>query len=255
MREIDIKSEVKSIIEFINKQLNKANLKKIIIGLSGGIDSSLTAALAVKAIGKENVLGFMMPYRLSNPDSLEDAKEITAFLNIEYKIIDISPMVDNYFDNYDPSANYLRRGNLMARERMCILYDMSAKHKGLVAGTGNKSELLIGYCTQYGDNACAFETIGELYKTEVYKMAEYLGLPQSVIKKIPSADLWEGQSDEDEIGISYRKLDEILYNYIDLNKTEIEIEQIGFSEAEIIKVLMMYKKSQFKREMPALLNV
>ncbi len=254
MRKINLQNEINEILIFIKKQLENANLEKIIIGLSGGIDSSLTAALAVKAIGKENVIGVMMPYRLSNYDSLNDAKEIADFLTIDYKVIDISPMVDNYFDKYDSDADSLRRGNRMARERMCILYDLSAKHRALVAGTGNKSELMIGYCTQYGDNACAFETIGELYKTEVVQMSEYLGLPQNVINKKPSADLWEGQTDEEEIGMSYKNLDEILYNVYELNQTNRQLEQLGFFLEQIEKVRKMYRNSQFKREMPALLS-
>ncbi|MCD4817859.1 MAG: NAD+ synthase [Candidatus Cloacimonetes bacterium] len=254
MREINIQNKINDILLFIKKQLKNADMKKIIIGLSGGIDSSLTAALAIKVLGKENVIGVMMPYRLSNPDSLNDAKEVANFLNIDYLTIDISPMVDSYFDRYEPDATSLRRGNRMARERMCILYDLSAKYQALVAGTGNKSELLIGYCTQYGDNACAFETIGDLYKTEIRQISIHLNLPQSVINKNPSADLWEGQTDEDEIGMSYEKLDELLYNLYELNRSVNELINIGFVEVDIYKVIKMYKNSQFKREMPAMLN-
>lgn len=254
MRNIDIKTEIDNITNFIKEQLSKANFQKLIVGLSGGIDSAVTCASAVKAIGKENVYAVIMPYRLSNPDSLGDAKEVAEFLGIEYEIVDISPMVDSYFDKYEQNADILRRGNRLARERMCVLYDLSSKYKALVAGTGNRSELLVGYCTQYGDNACAFETIGHLYKTEVTKIAEYLGLPVSVISKNPTADLWEGQTDEDEMGITYKKLDEILYQLYELQKLDEDIIKSGYTKDEVNKVKEMYKKSEFKRIMPAIIK-
>ncbi|MBL7149296.1 MAG: NAD(+) synthase, partial [Candidatus Cloacimonetes bacterium] len=171
MRELNFQDEIKKITEFIKLQLIKAGFTKLIVGLSGGIDSSVTAALCVKAVGKENVFGVMLPYRKSHPNSLAHAKQVAKQLGIKYEIVDISSMVDAYFDKYVADADILRKGNRIARERMCVLYDLSAKYKALVAGTGNKSELMVGYCTQYGDNACAFEPIGHLYKTEVLKLA------------------------------------------------------------------------------------
>ena len=253
MREIDLNEQVELIVKFIKKQLTSAGFSKLIIGLSGGIDSSVTAALCVKAIGKENVFGVMLPYRKSHPDSLNHATEVAELLNIEHEVIDISPMVDSYFDKYASDADILRKGNRMARERMCVLYDLSAKYKALVAGTGNFSELMIGYCTHYGDNACAFEPLGYLYKTEVYIIAEILGLPQSVITKKPTADLWEGQTDEDEMGITYDELDEILYQMLDEKKDEIELIS-SFGEDKIHKVERMIKNSEFKRRMPNIMK-
>jgi len=249
MRVIDLNEQVELIVTFIKKQLTSAGFSKLIVGLSGGIDSSVTAALCVKAVGMENVIGVMLPYRKSHPDSLNDALEVVNILGIKHKLIDISPMVDSYFDKYDQDAANLRKGNRMARERMCVLYDLSAKYKALVAGTGNLSELMIGYCTQYGDSACAFEPIGHLYKTEVYMMAEVLGLPQSVINKKPTADLWEGQTDEDEIGISYAELDEILCHMLDMKKNEKELIS-NFSKEKINKVMRLIQISEFKRNMP-----
>jgi NAD+ synthase len=250
MRELNLDDEITRIIVFIKGELAKVGYNKILVGLSGGIDSSVVAALCVKTIGKENVIGVMMPYRESHPDSLAHAKEVAVMLEIQYDIINISPMVDSYFEKYAPDADFLRRGNRIARERMCVLYDLSAKYKARVAGTGNKSELMVGYCTQYGDNACAFETIGHLYKNEVRKIAKILNISQEIINKNPSADLWENQTDEVEMGISYSRLDEILYNLIDLKKSEKKIKELGFSQDEIGKVQRMIKNSEFKRRIP-----
>jgi NAD+ synthase len=245
---------ISEIVKFICDQMTKAGFKNLIVGLSGGLDSAVTAALSVKAVGRDNVFGVMMPHRKSHLDSLSHAKLIAEQLGIKYQIVDISPMVDSYFTNYEPEADILRRGNRMARERMCVLYDLSAKHKALVVGTGNKSELLVGYCTQYGDSACAFEPIGHLYKTEVKQIARILQIPDIIINKNPTADLWESQTDEAEMGISYTKLDKILYNMIELKKGLEELKKIGFSESELIKVKNMIERSEFKRNMPPVMD-
>jgi len=249
MRELNYQNEIVKITEFIKQQLKRAGFTKLIVGLSGGIDSSVTAALSVKVVGKENVFGVMLPYRKSHPDSLEHAKQVAKQLGIKYEIADISPMVDAYFENYATDADILRKGNRIARERMCVLYDLSAKYKALVAGTGNRSEIMVGYCTQYGDNACAFEPIGHLYKTEVLKLAKILNLPDSVINKKPTADLWEDQTDEDEMGITYIELDEILYQMLD-QKMEYEDLIAAFSKEKIDKVKRMIQMSDFKRNTP-----
>ena len=249
MREIDLNEQIELIVKFIKKQLTTAGFSKLIVGLSGGIDSAVVAALCVKAIGSENVYGVMLPYISSHDDSLEHAKLVAEKFNIKYRIVEITKMVDAYFDNFEPDANALRRGNRMARERMCVLYDLSAKYKALVAGTGNLSELMIGYCTQYGDSACAFETIGNLYKTEVFEIAHILEVPECIITKNPTADLWEGQTDEDEMGITYRELDEILYLMLD-QKMNYEKLVSTFSTEKIDKVKRMIQLSEFKRNMP-----
>jgi len=250
VKDVSINNEIDKIVSFMKLQLSSSGFNKLIVGLSGGIDSAVTAALAVKAIGSENVHAVMLPYRLSHPNSLNHAKEVADKLNLKYEIIDISPMVDSYFDNYDKTADTLRRGNRMARERMCVLYDLSAKQRALVAGTGNLSELMIGYCTQYGDSACAFEPIGHLYKTHVFELAKALNLPDCVIDKRPTADLWEDQTDEDEMGITYPRLDEILYQKYELKKSYEEMTNLGIKQEELEKVTKMVKSSEFKRNMP-----
>jgi len=250
MKTVNITYEIDKIVSFIKAQLNNSGFDKLIVGLSGGIDSAVTAALACKAIGNENVYGVMLPYKLSHPDSLNHAVAVADSLKMKHEVIDISPMVDAYFENYHKDADNLRRGNRMARERMCVLFDLSAKYKALVAGTGNLSELMIGYCTQYGDSACAFEPIGHLYKTHVFELAKALNLPDCVIDKRPTADLWEDQTDEDELGITYARLDEILYEKYELEKNREDLDQLGFSFDELEKVSRMVKNSEFKRNMP-----
>lgn len=250
MNNLDVNKAIDHNVSFIRDELKKTGFNKLILGLSGGIDSAVTAALSVKAIGAKNVFCVMMPYKNSNNESLEHAIQVADIFNIKYKIIEITKMVDAYFDNFASDAELLRRGNRMARERMCILFDLSAKYNALVAGTGNRTELMIGYCTQYGDSACAFEPLGNLYKTDVKAIARELGIPDIVIEKNPTADLWEGQTDEAEIGISYRRLDEILYLMLDEKLDDKKIVEKGITLKEIEKVKQMIRKSEFKRNLP-----
>lgn len=255
MRNLDYKVEVEKITAFIQKQLQGAGKEHLIVGISGGIDSAVTVALSKIAVGKDNVHGFLLPYRKSSSKSLEHGKLVAEHLGIKYEVIEISDMVDAYFDKYEPEADSLRRGNRMARERMCILFDQSAKYDGLVAGTGNKSELLTGYLTQHGDGACAFEPIGHLYKTEVFELARYLGLPEIVINKSPSADLWEDQTDEDEMGIRYAELDRILYHLYELDNQVLTLLAKGARMRDINLVVNLYKKSEFKRSLPPVIEL
>ncbi len=255
MRKINYNNEIDRIVKFMQDTLNASGLKKFIIGLSGGIDSALSAALAVKAVGSENVIGVMLPYASSSPASFNDAKEVADKFNISYTKVDITPMVDPYFSVYEnENVTPLRKGNYMARMRMIVLYDYSAKHGGLVVGTGNKSELLTGYCTQYGDSACAFEPIGHLYKTEVWEMARILGVPDIVINKKPTADLWDAQTDEQEMGITYKMLDEVLYRKFELTLTDEEIVKDSVKQEHLDVAMNLYNKSKFKRMMPPTLE-
>jgi NAD+ synthase len=186
---------------FIRETVTAAGFDSLVIGLSGGIDSAVAAGLAVRALGKDRVLGVMMPYATSSEASLVDAAAVAETLGVRHEKVEITPMADAFLQGV-PADALLRRGNVMARCRMIVLYDRSARDGSLVLGTGNRTEDLLGYTTMYGDNACALNPLGKLYKTEVRLLAAHLGLPEAVLLKAPSADLWEGQSDEDELGFS-----------------------------------------------------
>lgn len=247
---LPITQEIDRIVRFIATYCRQTGFTNLVIGLSGGIDSALSAALAVKAVGKEKVFAYNLPYHSSHPDSAGDAALVAASLGLSLTTIDISACTDSYFMANDPNAEALRKGNWMARIRMNVLFDQAAKHRALVVGTGNRTELLVGYCTQYGDSACAFEPIGHLYKTEVWAMATELGIPQKVINKIPTADLWEGQSDEAELGISYSELDAVLRHLTEPSQNP----DCSATPETINKVKQLIIRSEFKRVMPPVLE-
>jgi NAD+ synthase len=246
---IDYTKAKSEIVSFIKHYVLENGFKNGLVGVSGGIDSALTLALTVEALGSENTFALLLPYKISSEDSLIDGKKVCEQLNVQYEVIDISPSVDAYFDRY-PTDNPLQIGNKCARERMSVLYDYSVRKNALVVGTSNKSEILIGYATQYGDAAAAFLPIGDLYKTEVVELSKMMNILESIINKKPSADLWDGQTDEDEIGLSYNTLDEILYNLTDLKKTPAELGKIKFSTNNVKRVITLIKNSEYKRHMP-----
>jgi len=250
MRHIDLHKEKEKIIAFIRSYCKDSGFSKGIIGLSGGVDSSLVAYLAVEALYKDNVIGAMMPYKTSRDDSLEDGKLIAEILKIKYYTRDITPMVDAYFNTYDPDADRLRKGNMKARMRMCTIYDLAAQERALVLGTGNRTELLLGYVTQYGDGACALEPLGCLYKTEVWKLAEMVGVPQQIVEKTPTADLWEGQTDEGELGLTYQHADEILYNILEKNISIDQLVNMGFEKHDVIHIIDIMNRNRFKQTVP-----
>jgi len=250
MRNIDLKKEKQKIIHFIKTYFKDAGFSKGIIGLSGGVDSSLVAFLAVEALGKENVVGVLMPYKTSSKDSFDDGKLIAETLGIKYFVREITPMIDAYFDNYDPNADRLRKGNMKARARMCTLYDLAAKEHALVLGTSNKTELYLGYITQFGDGACALESLGCLYKTEVLKLAEIMGVPEIIINKTPTADLWEGQTDEGELGLSYPDADEILYALYEEMTSIKELLSQGFKQEQVQHIISIVNRNRFKQSIP-----
>ncbi len=239
------------LVKFLKEEIGKFGFRKGVWGLSGGVDSAVVSFLAKEALGEENCVALIMPYKTSDPLAVEDAKNLSEKLGIRYRIIDITPMIDEYFSNH-PTNNKILIGNKMARERMSILYDYSAREKALVIGTSNKSELLLGYGTIYGDMASAVNPLGDLYKTQVYQLAEYLGVPESIISRPPSADLWKGQTDEGEIGLTYKELDTILFYLVDLRLGIGDIEKKGFSKEKIIRVKNLIISSQFKRKMPVI---
>ena len=231
---------------FIGETLAATGHDGVVVGLSGGIDSAVSAALAVGALTAAQVLGVKMPYATSSPDSLADADAVARNLGIATEQVDITPMVDAYLKNAG-AADPVRRGNVMARVRMTVLYDLSARDRRLVLGTGNRTEDLLGYTTHHGDNASALNPIGQLYKTEIRMIAAQLGLPAAVLAKVPSADLWVGQADEDELGFSYAEADRLLHFLIDERLGPRQIEALGFSRGLIDTIAAKVAAMAFKR--------
>jgi NAD+ synthase len=239
---------------FIMEETEKVGVQKVVFGLSGGIDSALVAFLAVRALGTERVHAVMMPYKTSSPASLEDAQACVHALGIEASVVDITPQIDAYFERF-PDATPLRRGNKMARERMSILYDFSARLNAMVLGTSNKTELLLGYGTQHGDLASGINPIGDLYKTQVRQLARYLGVPSTIITKPPSADLWEDQTDEKELGFTYEEVDKLLFLLVDRRYTKEELLAEGFDEEFIDTVIKRIARNQYKRRIPLIAKI
>ena len=246
---IDPEEVLPKIVDFVREKTATAGRHRMILGLSGGLDSSVSAYLGVRALGRENVKAFILPYATSSKRSMDDAMLVAGELGIEYTTLDITPIVDAYF-NALPEADHKRRGNFMARTRMAVLYDQSEAEGALVLGTGNRTEALLGYTTLWGDMACAFTPIGGLYKTQVRELATYLGVPRGIIDKPPSADLWEGQTDEGEMGLTYDEVDRLLFHMIDLEYDNKALKQAGFDSAFINQVRHMVASAAFKRAMP-----
>jgi NAD+ synthase len=256
--EIDSGMARRIVGEFIRAQLRQAGFERVVLGLSGGLDSALVAFLAAEAIGAERLLCVLMPYRTSSPVSRADAETVVERLRCPAKVVEISAMVDGYFGRdgvpgaIDDGAGAvpLRRGNLMARMRMSVLYDQSVVWGGLVVGTGNKTESLLGYTTVHGDSASAFNPIGDLYKSQVRQLAHEIGVPLEVIAKAPSADLWPGQTDEAEVGFSYALVDRLLYWMIDRRFDDGALVDRGFDPAFVERVGRMVARAEFKRQVP-----
>ena len=239
---------------FIKSEITRVGMSRAVIGLSGGIDSALSCALAVEALGAENVLAVRMPYKASSKDSLNDAQLLIDQLGIPNKTIEITDMVEPLF-KLDPQISKMRMGNIMARERMIVLYDQSEVFKGLVIGTSNKTEILLGYSTMYGDSASAMNPIGDLYKTQIRQLSRALNIPASIIDKAPSADLWEGQTDEGELGFTYEEVDKLLYLLVDQRYSPQEAIDEGFSEKFVNAVTTRIRRNQFKRMLPPIAKV
>lgn len=234
---------------FIATTIESARAKGVVVGLSGGIDSSVATALATRALGPGQVLGVFMPHATSNPASLADARAVASHLGIPTEKVDITPMVEAWRST-EPRADRIRLGNVMARLRMLVLYDISARDGTLVLGTGNRSESLLGYTTLHGDNACALNPIGQLYKTEIRHLATHLELPAAVILKPPSADLWVGQSDEDELGFTYAEADPILHHLVDEGLAERQVAALGHPLELVQRLHERMRRMYFKRQLP-----
>ena len=247
--EIDTDVARRVIGEFIRGQLRQAGFERAVLGLSGGIDSALVAYLTAEAIGPERLLCVLMPYRTSSPASRGDAETVVQQLGCASELVDISPMVDGFFGP-DSDASAMRRGNFAARMRMAVLYDRSVVWGGLVVGTSNKTEALIGYTTIFGDSACAFNPIGDLYKSQVRQMAEAIGVTDAIIRKAPSADLWPGQTDELESGFSYPVLDRLLFWLVDKRRSIDEVVALGFERDLVERIDRMVAGAEFKRQVP-----
>lgn len=245
------------LVDFLKKETRRIGINKAVIGLSGGVDSAVSAFLTVKALGPDNVLCVMMPYKTSSKSSLEDAQKVVKQLGVNSKVVDITAPVDSYINTLNDEISGLRKGNIMARMRMIVLYDESARTGSLVVGTSNKTELYLGYSTLFGDSACAINPLGDLYKTQIFELARHLNVPAEIINKKPSADLWEGQTDESEMGITYAEVDKLLHNKYEEEKSDYELEKMGFSKALIDKVNNMISRNEFKRLPPvaAKLNI
>lgn len=237
------------LIKFIREELAKHGFSRGILGLSGGLDSTVCAFLASKALDPDNVISLILPYGTAFREDVVDAQEVVRSLGIKSRIIDIAPMVDIYF-KYQPTDSKIQIGNKMARERMSILYDYSARERALILGTSNKTELLLGYGTIHGDLACAINPLGDLYKTQIRELALHLGIPAKIQKKTPSAGLWEGQTDEEELGMTYEKVDRLLYAMVDKRRTFDEVIALGFKREIVERVVSLIKNSEFKRKLP-----
>lgn len=247
-----------ALAKILRAEILKTGLGRAVLGVSGGVDSALSLALAVSALGKENVLAVMMPYKTSNPDSLRDATKLCQHFGVATETVEITPMADAYFAR-DNTLSPTRRGNVMARLRMMVLYDLSARDGALVVGTSNKTEILLGYTTLWGDMASAINPLGDLYKFQVFALARYMGVIPEILSKAPSADLWSGQTDEAEMGFSYAIADLVLYHWLERNYTVTALKELvrkhDRDESVVEQILKRVERNAYKRQMPVIAKV
>jgi len=234
---------------FIRTEVTRAGFSRAVVNLSGGLDSSLSCYLAAEALGAANVLALCLPYKSSTPDSGEHARLVIDTLGVQSLTIPISDMADGLINRF-PEMDRVRQGNIMARVRMIALYDQSAAFQALPVGTGNKTEILLGYTTLFGDSACAINPLGDLYKTQVRQMAKAIGIPQVILDKPPTADLWLGQTDEGELGFTYAEVDQLLYLLVDERYSPEGCVEAGFEESFVRAVMERVRRNQFKRMLP-----
>jgi NAD+ synthase len=250
---IDLATAEAVLVDFLRRETRKAGAGGAVVGLSGGVDSAVAATLAVRAFGPLKVLCALLPHRTSGARHLRDARDLARRLGARTVTLPITPMVEGYFRGR--RANRIRRGNFMARQRMAVLYDLSAAHRAMVIGTSNKTELLLGYGTQFGDLASALNPLGDLYKTQVRALARHLGVPPAIADKVPTADLWTGQTDEAELGHPYDDLDRLLVLLVDRRVTPEEAVAAGFRRRMIADVRARMIRTQFKRRTPLIAKV
>jgi NAD+ synthase len=234
---------------FIEVEIKRAAFEHAVIGISGGVDSSLSCFLAAKALGPENVLALHMPYETTPDEATRHATQVIEITGVQHKNIEIAPLVDPIFERL-PEADRVRRGNIMARMRMILLYDQSVDFDALVVGTSNKTEILLGYTTLFGDNACALNPLGDLYKTQIWQLARAMQVPEEIVEKPPSADLWVGQTDEGELGFTYANVDQLLYLLIDQRYSPQACIEAGFDESFVHEVVRRVQRTQYKRMLP-----
>lgn len=239
----------KMLVLFIRDEIGKARLRRAVVGVSGGVDSAVTAALATLALGAENVLGLFTPYRTSSRESRAHARELSRKFGFTLEEVPITEQVDAYFGARNEKADRVRIGNKMARERKSIEYDRSWPD-GIVLGTSNKTELLLGYGTQFGDMACGINPVGDLYKTQLRELAHSIGIPEAIVRKPPTAELWEGQTDEGELGFTYADADLVLYHMVDRRLRPSELIAFGFEAQLVTRIREMIRRNHYKRVMP-----
>lgn len=242
------------LVEFIRNETRKFGFNRVVLGISGGIDSALSATLAAEALGPENVVGMILPYKTSSPESEAHARLLIDQLGLPYDKIEITAMAEPLFERYKEMSN-LRRGNVLARMRMIVVFDRSAMENALVLGTSNKTEFLLGYTTWYGDSAASIQPLGDLYKTQIRALARAVGVPAPIVEKKPSADLWPGQTDESEMGISYDLADQVLYLLVDERIDPERVIEMGFERAFVERVVKTVRNMQYKRMTPVIAKV
>jgi NAD+ synthase len=244
----------KILVGFVRTEITRTGMTRAVLNLSGGLDSALACFIAAEAMGPENVLAIRLPYRTSSPESLLDAQKVIDATGVQSMTVEITDMVEPLFAKF-PDMDNMRKGNIMARQRMIVLYDQTAAFRGLAVGTGNKTEILLGYTTLYGDSACALNPIGDLYKTQVRQLSRAMGVPESLITKPPSADLWMGQTDEGELGFTYAEVDQLLYLLVDERYTPQELVDAGFAEPFVKAVVERVRRNHFKRVLPPIAKI
>jgi len=241
------------LVAFLKEETAKSGHKRVVVAVSGGIDSAAVAALAAEALGPKNVTALFMPYKTSSPESAEHARLVAKTFGLALEEIEITPQVDAYLSRLG-KVDKVRAGNKMARERKSIEYDRSWPD-GLDLGTSNKTELLLGYGTRYGDMACDLNPVGDLYKTQLRELAVLLGVPDVVVRKPPTADLWVGQTDEAELGFTYAQADLILYHLVDRRLRPADLVAAGFDAPLVNGIRERVRRSHYKRVMPLIAKV